>query len=93
MDRGTVYGPVHAIDIEDFGRAGTVVAVQVPIPWCMYPGPKPDVLSGVQLIWINIYSTKYKYVCELVSDAEVSKWKAHGWTDDYIIEVLAGFIP
>ena len=84
LDRGTVYGPVHAIDMQDFGRKGTVVAIQVPIPWRVYPDPRPEGMSGAQLIWINVYSTKNKYFCELVSTAEENEWKADGWTDNYI---------
>jgi hypothetical protein len=70
--------------MEDFGRRGTVVAIQVPIPWRMYSGPRPSALNGVQLIWINIYSTKYNYSCELVGAAEEDKWKADGWTDNAV---------
>ena len=87
LDRGTIYGPVHDVDVEEFSEYGlTLMAVQVPIPRRMYPGARPDGLEGIHLIWINVYSSKHGWYCRTIEIAEVERWKKRGWEDTYLDE-------
>ncbi len=86
LDRGTVFGPVHAV--EDTLSTKGFISVMVPAPFKLLPQSEhPNV---PELIWINVFALWHggrevsDHFCELVLDDEQKSWYKRGWRDLWI---------
>ncbi len=86
LDRGTVFGPVHAVD--DTLSTKGFISVMVPTPFKLLDQSKYPNLP--ELIWINVFASWHSgrqvsnHYCEQVPDDELQSWHAQGWYDLWI---------
>ena len=86
LDRGTVFGPVHAVS--DARATHGLISVCVPPPLCCLPYDARDSLPS--LIWVNVFTCRHRgrtvshHFCEPVAASDIDQWRAHGWYDWWI---------